>query len=358
MSNNYHDDSTPAVCDRCLGANPYVEMKRQRNGAECKICSAPFTVFKWNAEKSKHKGTANLKKTVICLTCARSKNCCQSCLLDLTFGVDLQTRDNLFRLAKLDNEKDVWLSKDVVTDAKNITSRLYNSRRLEEQFSNNEVSHLKDNDELKSKLEQKLEKLVHEDGAGAKRKTPDGKTFRSNEKNSNDRDLTSKDLVSLVKSFPFNGNLQSPPKNQTIKSFFFFGNTDSLSMYQIKDYFVNLSPEFNKSSVSSLYTQTGGKYGYVEFGSRNVAEKAASLIYKDQVKYADPYRFPCLIIIDNCPIRVCWSITPSMTSTNFSNEQIYKISKIVDKQLIKLSKGDSASSSGHHVVKTSKISKP
>lgn len=33
------------------------------------------------------------KKTEICQTCAKSKNCCQTCLLDLQFGLPTQVRD-------------------------------------------------------------------------------------------------------------------------------------------------------------------------------------------------------------------------------------------------------------------------
>ncbi|KAM0792455.1 hypothetical protein ACM66B_005131 [Microbotryomycetes sp. NB124-2] len=46
----------PVLCETCLGPNPF-------------------------------------KKTEICQTCARSKNCCQTCLLDLQFGLPTQVRD-------------------------------------------------------------------------------------------------------------------------------------------------------------------------------------------------------------------------------------------------------------------------
>ncbi|KAK4058642.1 Pre-mRNA-splicing factor slt11 [Microbotryomycetes sp. JL221] len=62
-------------------------MSKQPLGAECKICTRPFTTFRWNP------GQGRFKKTEICQTCARAKNCCQTCLLDLQFGLPTQVRD-------------------------------------------------------------------------------------------------------------------------------------------------------------------------------------------------------------------------------------------------------------------------
>lgn len=322
---SHHDDSTPAVCDTCLGDNPYVEMKRLVNGAECKICSSPFTVFKWNSKKGTgNNSTANLKKTVICLTCARSKNCCQSCLLDLTFGIDLKTRDNLLKLAKIDNP-----NQDIVTNAKNLTSRLYNSRQLKEKFSNDEIHHLADNDDLKSKLETNLQKLVDNNNKEKKDKIKPSNGSISN-----------KELLNLIKSLPFNGNLHFIPKNKMIKSFFFFGNNSSLSMFEIRDYFINLSSEFDKYSIDSLFTESTGKFGFVEFQSRSIAEKIAKLLSNSK-------NSPSLIIINNNPIRLCWATSAKMTSSNFSNDELNKIALIVNKQLIKLSKTDSANTNSN-----------
>lgn len=48
---------------------------------ECKVCTRPMTSFRWRA------GTkGRFKKTEVCQTCAKLKNCCQTCLLDLQFS--------------------------------------------------------------------------------------------------------------------------------------------------------------------------------------------------------------------------------------------------------------------------------
>lgn len=83
----------PSVCERCLPDNRYMQMLKEDYGAACSICTRPFTVFKWKTDR-----TSRQKKTGICLTCARMKNCCQHCMHDLSYGLALPVRDAALKM--------------------------------------------------------------------------------------------------------------------------------------------------------------------------------------------------------------------------------------------------------------------
>jgi len=55
----------------------------------------PFTVFRWRPGAN-----ARYKKTEVCQICAKLKNVCQTCLLDLEFGLPVQVRDSVNPLAE------------------------------------------------------------------------------------------------------------------------------------------------------------------------------------------------------------------------------------------------------------------
>ncbi len=59
----------------------------------CKICNRPFTIFRWCPG-----ARMRFKKTEICQTCSKLKNVCQTCLLDLEFGLPVQVRDEALQI--------------------------------------------------------------------------------------------------------------------------------------------------------------------------------------------------------------------------------------------------------------------
>jgi len=84
----WEDGAFPILCETCLGDNPYVRMIRAKADKECKICQRPCTGFRWQPGRK-----ARFKQTIICQTCSKLKNVCQTCLFDLEFGLPVQVRD-------------------------------------------------------------------------------------------------------------------------------------------------------------------------------------------------------------------------------------------------------------------------
>lgn len=66
---------------------------KEKYGKECKICARPFTVFRWCPG-----ARMRFKKTEICQTCSKLKNVCQTCLLDLEYGLPIQVRDAALKI--------------------------------------------------------------------------------------------------------------------------------------------------------------------------------------------------------------------------------------------------------------------
>lgn len=118
---NWEEAEFPILCQTCLGDNPYVRMTKEHYGKECKICSRPFTVFRWCPG-----GRMRFKKTEVCQTCSKLKNVCQTCLLDLDYGLPVQVRDNALSL------KDEMPKSDV--------NKEYYSQNVERAVSETEAS--------------------------------------------------------------------------------------------------------------------------------------------------------------------------------------------------------------------------
>ena len=94
-------DDFPIICNTCLGENPYLRMLKGTMGKECRISGRPFNSFRWQGAHNKW------KETVVAPEVAREKNCCQSCLNDLEYGVPFHVRDHLLDALGTEGVEDV-----------------------------------------------------------------------------------------------------------------------------------------------------------------------------------------------------------------------------------------------------------
>lgn len=95
---NWEQNDFPILCQTCMGDSKFLRMLKKPLGAECRICTRPFTVFKWN---SKSENTRQ-RRTEVCSTCAKINNCCQSCAHDLQFNLPIEIRNKLLGDHKID----------------------------------------------------------------------------------------------------------------------------------------------------------------------------------------------------------------------------------------------------------------
>lgn len=88
------------------------------------MCMRPFTVFKWQPAKN-----SRYKTTDICTTCAKLKNICQVCILDLDLKIPLSLRNQAMQSVMTNSIKDTMPKEDV--------NREYFMRAVEKEMDKN-----------------------------------------------------------------------------------------------------------------------------------------------------------------------------------------------------------------------------
>ncbi len=91
-SYSWEHSDFPILCDSCLGENPYVRMTNMGVDKACKVCTRPFTVFRWSPGTN-----MRYRNTILCQTCSKIRSCCQSCALDLNLALPVGVRDSVLK---------------------------------------------------------------------------------------------------------------------------------------------------------------------------------------------------------------------------------------------------------------------
>ena len=283
----------PSVCENCLPENPYVKMLKEDHGAECKLCTRPFTVFSWSGGG---RAQGRKRRTNICLTCARLKNACQCCIMDLQFGLPIVIRDKALELIAPGPQSEI--------------NREYfaqnNERAIEEGRAGIEEYEKTDEKarELLRRLAQskpyfRMGREVDQEGnlaTGGNPAVGAGLGGAGPIRTRDSRAAAAAGARAGPRKGPLGANAPPPgprdwmpPNDRNIMSLFVTGIEDDLPEYKIRDYF----KVFGK--IKSLVVSHMTHCAFVNYETRDGAEKASA-------------ECKGRAVIAGCPLRVRWSV--------------------------------------------------
>ncbi|KAG9008563.1 Pre-mRNA-splicing factor slt11 [Tulasnella sp. JGI-2019a] len=267
----------PILCETCLGDNAFVRMSKQEYGRECGTCNRPFTVFRWNPGQG-----MRFKTTVICQTCAKVKNVCQTCLLDLVYGLPVQVRDTALAVKSKAPSSDI--------------NREYYAQNMEGQLEGSKS--LLDASGSGSAGKEMLKQLARTDPY-YKRNRPHVCTFFTKEggckrgtecpyrhevpevnslsnQNIRDRYYGRNDPVArkILSGHAASQGLQ-PPEDTNITSLFLSSLPDSATEQSLRATLVTSLPNLQPKVFRSIVHVAKSRCAFVNFTDRSSAERAA-----------------------------------------------------------------------------------
>ncbi|WFD34289.1 Pre-mRNA-splicing factor slt11 [Malassezia cuniculi] len=294
---NSAEAETPILCDSCLGPNPYVRMSKQRLGNECKICGRPFTVFRWNP------GTGmRFKKTEICTTCAKLKNVCQSCILDLEYGLPTHVRDSALgiesRIPTSETNRQYYVNHiearlegaTAATSAGTPSAAGPASRKGHELLQNlaREPDYKRNRPQLCSFFARGTCSrgdacpYRHEIPAGTLQNVGEQQSTTTSTSVSTSRIVRAQDARPLV-----------TPADTSITTLFFTSLPESVGEEQLRNYIVAAVPRLSAADLESIKHIAASRCAFVSFATRDWAEAAAQALATK-------------VEVDGKPIRVAW----------------------------------------------------
>ncbi|CBF78985.1 protein slt11 [Aspergillus nidulans FGSC A4] len=288
----------PSVCENCLPENPYVQMLKEDYGAECKICTRPFTIFRWKADR-----TARTKRTNICLTCARLKNCCQCCMLDLSFGLPIVVRDAALKMVApgpqssinreyyaQGHEKEIEEGRGAVEEYEKTDEK---ARELLRRLANSEPYYRKPR-QLEAP-EEDGETQGPSDATVVRSRYGNGPGPVRTSESRRGTPLPGRGRGGVRGGRPFPGTAQLPPSqadilppaDPNITSLFVTGVEDDLPEHALRSFFVQFG------QLRSLVCSHRAHCAFINYAARESAEAAAKHCQGKAV-------------VQGCPLRVRW----------------------------------------------------
>ncbi|KAG6032295.1 Pre-mRNA-splicing factor slt11 [Claviceps sp. Clav32 group G5] len=296
----------PSVCENCLPENPYVKMLKEDYGAECKLCTRPFTIFSWNGAD---RAQGRKKSTNICLTCARLKNCCQSCMLDLSFGLPIAVRDAALKMVAPGPQSDInreyfAQNNELLIEEGKVGTEVYEktddkARELLRRLANSKPYFRKGRIVNESELAESSAGGSVSTGAGqggpGPIRTRDSRAAAA--AGSRPRGGKGRQAFPSAAQLPPSPKDWLPPDDKNIMSLFVTGVEDDLPEHKLRDFFKV------HGKIKSLVCSHMSHCAFVNYETREAAEKAAAACHGRAV-------------IAGCPLRVRWGQPKAIGTMN------------------------------------------
>lgn len=271
------DADTPLLCETCLGPNPYVRMSKQHQGKECKVCGRPFTVFRWNPGSG-----MRFKKTEICTTCAKLKNVCQSCILDLEYHLPTQVRDAALgtsvKIPMSDINRQYFVNRmDALLDGTSTeatTSLVGPSRAghdLLKKLANHEPDYKRNRPLVCSFYARGA--CTRGEACPYRHDMPSSTTSTVQSRYHGHDDAGARHILKKVAG----AKHLEPPTNPEIKSLFFSGLPD-MDEAQLRAFLVDSVAGLAASDLAKIQRVGSSPSAFVHFATRAAAERAASAL--------------------------------------------------------------------------------
>ncbi|KAG6041189.1 Pre-mRNA-splicing factor slt11 [Claviceps citrina] len=296
----------PSVCESCLPENPYVKMLKEDYGAECKLCTRPFTIFSWNGAD---RAQGRKKKTNICLTCARLKNCCQSCMLDLSFGLPIAVRDAALKMVAPGPQSDInreyfAQNNELLVEEGKIGTEQYEktddkARELLRRLANSKPYFRKGRVVTESEIAENSAGGSVSVGSGyagpGPVRTRDSRAAAAS--GSRSRGGKGRQVFPSAAQLPPSPKDWLPPDDKHIMSLFVTGVEDDLPEYKLREFFKV------HGKIKSLVCSHMSHCAFINYETREAAEKAAAACHGRAV-------------IAGCPLRVRWGQPKAIGTMN------------------------------------------
>ncbi|KAJ7063402.1 hypothetical protein C8F01DRAFT_1132880 [Mycena amicta] len=271
----------PILCETCLGDNPFIRMSKQEFGRSCGTCARPFTVFRWNPGAG-----MRFKTTVVCQTCAKVKNVCQTCLLDLEYGLPTQVRDMALGVTNEAPTSDInreYYAQNMEAKLQGGTSGIQGSGPTRSQSAGKEMlKQLARTDPYYKRNRPQLcsfyvkGECTRGDECPFRHEMPAGDQNQNIQKSIQDRYHGRNDPVAqrIMTTHAETQGLK-PPDDPTITSLFLPSVPASSTEQSIRTFVLRSLPSVDPSELKSIVHVAKTKCAFVNFKQRSIAEAAA-----------------------------------------------------------------------------------